>query len=277
MPSLKDVKPATRIKAMHVGRSGGGKTIGAASLAQIAPEGQKIFIFDLDGRIRPVVKMYPQLLDKIDYESYGPSDFAKLWDKVGWLSDHPNDYWGVVMDGLTVLADMTMTYSMELAGNSKSSKMMKGVIPLPEIQDYKAEIRGVSGILDELRNYPRHLILTAHLVSIEYNSPSKTQASNDKKIERILVTQGRKLAPIVPRFFDEIYLFLPSVSGVLGNLPDYKVYTAPNEYFEECRTALSLPASIPWTMKPGELGLYPKIMEHVKKMDASMASKILES
>ena len=82
------------------------------------------------------------------------------------------------------------------------------------------------------------------------------------------MTQGRKVAPKVPIFFDEVYLFQPTTPGAMGDLPDYEVYTVPNEIYPECRSALSLPGMINWSMKPGEDGLYPRIMNHVKGMDS---------
>jgi len=280
MPSLSVVKPAERFKAMHVGRSGGGKTVGAASLARLAPPGEKIYIFDNDGRIRPILKFFPDLVDKIDFDSYGPSAFEKLWDKCGWLNDNPDRYWGVVMDGLTMLADMTIDYSigLSIAKESKSDKMKKGVLNMPEIQDYKAEQRGVSAVLDELRSFPRHFILTAHLVTVQYKVMVKVggKSVQEDRVERSVVTQGRKVAPKVPIFFDEIYLFMPEVAGLIGNPPEFKVYTCANEFYEECRTALSIPTTIDWTMKPGDLGLYERIMEEVRKNSPDQADRLLE-
>lgn len=277
MPSLSEVKPAERIKAMHVGRSGGGKTVGAASLAQIVPEGEKIYIFDNDGRIRPIVKMYPDLVDKIDFDSYGPGDFNKLWDKIGWLKDHPDRYWGAIMDGLTMLADMTIGYAMKLSEGAQTA-LKVGVLDMPELQDYKAEQRGVSAVLDDLRTFPRHFILTAHLITVSYKVTKKVGAKSVQEdiTERVVVTQGRKIAPKIPLFFDEVYLFKPSMPGVLGDLPSYEVYTSPNEFFEECRTALPLHTMIDATMKPGDMGLYPKILEQVKKNAPEVAAKFLE-
>lgn len=280
MPSLSVVKPADRIKAMHVGRSGGGKTVGASSLARLVPPGQKVYIFDNDGRIRPILKYHPDLEDKIDFDSFGANDFNKLWDKIGWLIDHPDRYWGAIMDGLTMLADMTMGYSISLQQN-KSDKMKVGVIELPEIQDYKAEMRGVSAVLDQLRSFPRHFILTAHLVTINYQVMKKVggKAVQEDRIERMVVTQGRKVAPKVPIFFDEIYLFLPEITGILGTPPAFKIYTCANEYFEECRTALPLPTEIDWTMKPGgqDKGLYERIFDEVKKNSPDVAARMLET
>jgi len=277
MPSLAVVKPAERFKAMHVGRSGGGKTVGAASLARLAPQGQKIYIFDNDGRIRPILKFFPDLVEKIDFDSYGPGDFGKLWDKCGWLADNPDRYWGVVMDGLTMLADMTIDYSIGLTQN-KSDKMKVGVLEMPEIQDYKAEQRGVSAVLDELRSFPRHFILTAHLVTTQYKVMVKVggKSVQEDRVERSVVTQGRKVAPKVPIFFDEIYLFMPEVAGLLGMPPRYKVYTCANEYYEECRTALTIPTTFDWTMKAGDPGLYERILEEVRKNSPDQASKLLE-
>lgn len=276
MPSLSVVKPADRFKAMHVGRSGGGKTIGAASLARLAPPGEKIFIFDNDGRIRPILKLFPDIADRIDFESYGPKDFNKLWDKCGWLNDKGVDrYWAAVMDGLTMLGDMTMSYSMKMSENAAKA-LKTGVIDLPEIQDYKAEMRGVSAVLDELRTFPRHFILTAHLVTTTYKVMNKATKKEEDRVERSVVTQGRKIGPKVPIYFDEIYLFMPEVAGLLGDPPKYKIYTCANEYYEECRTALSLPTEIDWTMKPGEIGLYERILEEVRKNMPDLAQKLLE-
>lgn len=277
MPSLEVVQPADRIKAMHVGRSGGGKTVGAASLARLCPDGEKVFIFDNDGRLRPILKLFPDLAAKIDFESYGPMDFNKLWDKIGWLLDHPDKYWAAILDGLTMLADMTMSYSISLQQN-KSDKMKVGVLELPEIQDYKAEMRGVSAVLDQLRSFPRHFILTAHLITIQYQVMKKVggKAVQEDRIDRLVVTQGRKVAPKVPIFFDEIYLFMPSMPGLVGTPPQYEVYTCANEFYEECRTALPLPTMIDWTMKPGEKGLYERIFEEVKKNSPDLAAKMLE-
>lgn len=275
--SLSDVKPADRIKAMHVGRSGSGKTVGAASLARLAPQGEKVYIFDNDGRLRPILKFFPDLEAKIEFDSYGAKDFNKLWDKIGWLLDHPERYWGAILDGLTMLADMTMSYSIALTPNKKDV-MKVGVLELPEIQDYKAEVRGVSAVLDQLRAFPRHFILTAHLVTYSYQVTKKqgTKMVTEDRVERVVVTQGRKVAPKVPIFFDEIYLFMPEVTGLLGNPPAFKVYTCANEYYEECRSALPLPTELDWTMKPGDTGLYEKIMEEVKKNNPELARKMLE-
>lgn len=274
---LSDVKPATRIKALHVGRSGGGKTIAATSIARLCPPGQKIYVFDNDGRLRPVLKMFPDLVDKIQFDTYGPNDFEKLWDKVCWLVDHPDNFWAGIMDGLSMLADMTIDYSISLQGN-KSDKMKKGVLEMPEIQDYKAEMRGMSGVLGNLRSFPRHFIMTAHILHVEYKKMVKKGFKTEEvtQIDKLLVTAGRKVAPKIPIFFDEIYLFKPDVSPVLGAAPTYKAYTVPNEEFEECRSALSLPTEIDWTMSPGGKGFYEIIMEHVKKNMPDQATTLLE-
>lgn len=275
--SLADVKPASRIKALHVGRSGSGKTIGAASLARLAPEGEKIYIFDNDGRIRPILKMFPDLLPKIDFDTYTSDDFEKLYDKTGWLLDHPDKYWGVVMDGLTMLSNMTIDYAIGInTPNNAKRKTDVGVLRMPEIQEYKAETRGMSTILDELRTYPRHFVMSAHLMTIEYRIMNKATKQEESRVERLLVTAGRKIAPTIPLYFDEVYLFKPFVPAVMGDLPEYNVYTTANEYFEECRSALSLPSIINMTMSPGGKGFYEMVMEEVKKNMPDQASLLLE-
>ena len=277
--SLSEVKPAERVKALHVGRSGSGKTVAAASIARLCPPGEKIYIFDNDGRMRPIIKMYPDLIsaDKIAIDSYGNSDFEKLYDKIGWLLDHPDKYWAVIMDGLTMLSDMTINYSIGI--NTKDGAKRKtdvGVLRMPEIQEYKAEVRGMSAVLNELRDYPRHFIMTAHIMTVEYKVLNKTTKQEEQKVERLLVTAGRKIAPQIPIYFDEVYLFKPWVSSVLGDPAEFKMYCVPNEDFVECRSALSLPATIDWTMSPGGEGFYEKILAEVKKNMPEVAAKILE-
>ena len=279
MYDLSEVKPATRIKGLHVGRSGGGKTVAAASIARLCPPGERVYIFDNDGRMRPIVKMFPDLpKGLIQADSYGPHDFEKLYDKTCWLLDHPDQFWAIILDGLSMLADMTIDYSIVLnkGGQGRSDKMKKGVLDMPEMQDYKAEMRGISTILDNLRSFPRHFIMTAHIMQVEYKVMNKTTKTEENKIERLLVTAGRKIAPKIPIYFDEVYLFKPEVSGMMGGLPEYQAFTVPNEEFVECRSALSLPAVINWTMKPGDPGFYPSVMKEVEKMNPEYVRTLLE-
>lgn len=278
--SLADVQQASRIKALHVGRSGGGKTVGAASLLKMAPPGEKAYFFDNDGRIRPILKLFPELKPVIDFDTYTSDDFNKLYDKVGWLLDHPDKYWMTVMDGLTMLSDMTIEYAINL--NSPKGTKRKtdvGVLKMPEIQEYKAETRAMSYILDELRTFPRHFIMTAHIMEVNYKKQVKDKdaaKSEEDAIERLLVTAGRKIAPKIPIYFDEVYLFKPWVGGTMTTAPKYHVYTAPNEYFEECRSALSLPMQIDWTMQAGGKGLYEQIFETVRASNPELAAKLKE-
>jgi hypothetical protein len=278
MPLLSEVKPATRIKALHVGRSGGGKTVAAASLAHFCPEEKSVYLFDNDGRIRPILKMHPELGERIEWNSYGASDFEKLYKKVGNIIDKPDKYWAVIMDGLTMLGDMTIDYSIDLRPPEAGNKTSKGVLEMPELQDYKAEMRGMSAILDELRSFPGHFIMTAHIMHVEYKRQVRkgNKSEEETKVDKLLVTAGRKIAAKIPIFFDEIYLFKPEVSHNLGTAPNFKAYTVPNQDFEECRSALSLPTEIDWTMKPGGTGFYERIMDEVKKNMPDRAKVLLE-
>ena len=258
--NLKDMKMGSRFMGCFVGAPGSGKTVGAASLLEDEPDA-RVYIFDLDGRIRPLLKMYPKRVAKGNIESdfYGPHDFEKLARKMEALQDRC-DYDGVIFDGLTTSGDQIINYMLSLRGVGGEAKgKKKGILEMAGPEDFGGEARGLGIILDIGRVLPCHFILTAHFirtVSIDITSKKGTVSTQ-------LVTAGKKVAAKVPAYFDEIYFFETVTSINMSEPPKYMVRTAGGSEFI-CKTALPLPPSFEITMNPDDPGLWTKIQKYLK-------------
>ncbi|MEX0595362.1 MAG: hypothetical protein WD512_02600, partial [Candidatus Paceibacterota bacterium] len=95
-----------------------------------------------------------------------------------------------------------------------------------------------------------NIILTAHIVTVSYSSANKIKSedgetvTSEQKTERLIVTEGRKLAPKIPLTFDEVYNFY--VESSFGNV-DYKIKTY-NDGDVIARTSFSgVPGEMSWT------------------------------
>ena len=99
---LSEIKLGGRIFQLSIGYSGAGKTVGAASYPK------PLLILDLDLRVEPVVKMYPQSGDEISVERFGPNDFGRFWDFMKKIQGGEMPYKTVVLDSLTAVARMTL-------------------------------------------------------------------------------------------------------------------------------------------------------------------------
>ncbi len=275
--TLDDIQLGGRFKALFVGPSGGGKTVAAASILQLADslvtsgqlkiEQAKTYLFDLDGRYRPIRKMYPQLVGKglLEFDHFGDKDFDLVINKVNKLSSdfekNPRAFFAVIFDGLTTLGLSTMQYAMDNRPTvTKEENVNVGKLRMPQLQDYKGEQRGIGYVIGALKELPCHFIMTAHEVSYDIKN-TKGEVIGQ---ERVLVTQGKKAAPQVPIFFDEMYYFKPEVMAP-GDPAKYYAYTVPLPEWP-ARTALNgLPGKIESTIAPGQAGLFPKILGYVDK------------
>ncbi len=275
--TLDDVKLGGRFKSLFVGPSGSGKTVAAASIMQLAEqevaagrlksEQAKTYLFDLDGRFRPIRKMYPQLVGKglLEFDHFGEKEFDPLLNKINAIADkfekNPKTYFAIIFDGLTMLGNASMQYGMDNrpSGEKGTGAINVGKLQMPMIGDYKAETRAISYVISTLKELPCHFILTAHEVSYDVKN-AKGEVIGQ---ERVLVTQGKKAAPQVPIYFDEMYYFKPEIM-VPGDPAKYTCFTTPVIEWS-ARTALNgLPGNINFTMKPGNLGLFPQIMNYIE-------------
>jgi len=265
---LSERKVTDRFMGLFVGPPGTAKTVSAASFVLSDPI-KPIYIFDLDGRVQPLLRFYPKHLDRIETDYYGPNDFAKVNTKLEKLQDYSKSnfpYSLVLFDGLTSLGDQLINYMLSLRGKGEDSSKGKerGIISLAGPEDYGGEARGLSMMLDIARSLPCHFILTAHWLIVEYDDP----INKKKYVVRQLLTAGKKIAAKVPIYFDEMYYFDVESAMAENVKPKYVCRTAGGTGFS-AKTALPLPPKFSVTINtPGvEPYFYEIISKHLKKAE----------
>ena len=264
---LSERKANNRFMGLFVGPPGTAKTVSAASFVLSDPD-KPIYIFDLDGRVQPLLRFYPKLLDRIETDYYGPHAFPKVNSKLESIAKQGSNckYSLVLFDGLTSLGDQLINYMLSLRGTSSGAEKGKerGIISLAGPEDYGGEARGLSMMLDIARSLPCHFILTAHWLVIEYDDP----INKKKFVMRQLLTAGKKIAAKVPIYFDEMYYFDVESAMAENAAPKYKCRTSGGTGFS-AKTALSLPPKFDVTINtPGVEPYFYEILEkHRKKAE----------
>jgi hypothetical protein len=268
---MSDKTMGGRFMGLFVGPPGSAKTISAASFVLSSPD-KPMYIFDLDGRVAPILKFYPQLLDRIETDYYGPNDYPKVHKKLEALQTKC-PYSCVLFDGLTSLGDQLINYMLSLRGSGEAKGKERGIISMAGPEDYGGEARGLSLMLDIGRSLPCHFILTAHYLIITYED----QISKKTHIQKQLVTAGKKVAAKVPIYFDEMYYFDVESAMAINAAPKYTVRTSGGSGFS-AKTALPLPVSFDVTInKPGKDPYFYEILQkHLQKynLDLEKAAKV---
>jgi len=248
---LSEMKATDRRLTLMTGEPGTGKSWQAASYAKVG----KTKLIDLDQRANSLKKLAAikgnEYINDIDVDQIGPGDFIKfkdILDKLQMLC--PYDV--VIIDGLTATSRLLMNYMMDIRGTGKERQnpfKKKGVLDLPEIEDFGGEARGLNIVVDTLRSLPvKHAILTAHLIVTE----SVDLVSKKKTTSRSLLTGGKKVAAELPAYFDEVYHFRVEPNANQALPPDFNIYTI-HSGDDFAKTALPLPRVINITDKV----LYP--------------------
>lgn len=259
---------------LYVGPPGSSKTISAASFVLAHPE-KPIYIYDLDGRVRSLLRFFPKHLNRIETDYYGPQGFEKAIKHFERLQDKC-PYSAVVFDGLTSLGDQLINYMLSIRGSERGAEKGKerGVISMPGIEDYGGEARGMTMMLDIARILPCHFILTAHwLITTYEDAMTKKQT-----VIRQLCTAGKKIATKVPIYFDEMYYFDVETAMAVGSIPKYTVRTSGGTGFS-AKTALPLPLNMDITINtPGKDPYFYEILQkHLKtyQLDLEKAAKVV--
>lgn len=249
---LSEIDVHAPVMGIFKGESGTGKTIAACSFPQ------PLKVWSLDDRMKSAamyLREHNHPVDQIEVQAYGADDFVRFIDTFGEAAEQfsgeatfrsGEPFKTFVLDGLTSLGTMILTYCMSIRGVHKSGKeRQKGIIRLPEIEDFMGESNALEKILSYARqiNERAHFIMTAHVViSKMFDIESKQY-----KESRSLLTGGAKVAAKVPIYFDEIWHFEADTefSEEGGN----SVYKARTQHAgrDFARTALPLPSVMEWT------------------------------
>lgn len=120
-------------------------------------------------------------------------------------------YKTIVVDSLTSCADMTLRQTIKSkSGVTRKSGATAGKtiagIAVNELEDYNAEssaLQELIALTKDINTFHKvNIILIAHVVQAEYKSPDGTT-----HFSRTIVTAGKKVAPKIPAYCEEVYHF----------------------------------------------------------------------
>lgn len=278
MPKVSDIKLGTKINALLKGEPGGGKTFLEGSFPR------PMYIADLDHKVDVLKKMEMELgrdvfnCDDIEYDTYGAKDYPAFREKFmefERIADSGYDFpfKTVCVDSLTTLADMLIRYSLSVRGgerraeNANAKERKRGVIEMPEFEEFNVESLAINQLIDIGRNLPAHFILTAHVI----RTTSKDNAGRERE-SRVLMTAGKKIAAAIPAKFKEQWLIEPDTGINAGDIVSYLVRTKPTS-IDTASTLLPLPSKIDFTDKP----FYPILVELLREKGIELNEKAKEA
>lgn len=164
-------------------------------------------------------------------------------------------YKTIVLDSLTTMADMTLRQTVRLKyGTTRKSGAQAGKIiagiAVNEIEDYNAEsaaLQELIALTKEVQSVHKvNIILIAHVVQAEYRDTTK----NVTHVSRTIVTAGKKVAPKIPAYCQEVYHFNIKRDGFeVGAGGDYSLLTE-HTGDDFARTGLGLDREIVFKDKP---------------------------
>lgn len=233
--------------------------------------------FNIDGKLSSIKLMKPKTkLIKIDsYEDFdysndrdiqyiriGVKEFEKFDSNMRLLlaEDSSKKPENVSLDSLTLLADSTMKYAVSMKKQKRPTDI--GVIDIPEFPEWKAEAMYLMSLFTDLKVLNSRVILTAHLtivekeviVAAERGAPKFT-GGTQKRIERILLTGGQKIAKKLPAYFHEIYFFNVEPSAdYINNPPRRLALSVPTEDCDFAGTQLGVPKEMDLTLDDDKKG-----------------------
>jgi hypothetical protein len=186
----------------------------------------------------------------IHYDDY--SDFNAARAKMEQLQVNC-PYATIVGDSITTAANATLRQTLQLkygttrASGREAGKRIAG-IAVNEIEDYNAEASALLEMISLFKDIKKfhkvNIILIAHLIQAEY----KTSASQTN-IVRTIVTAGKRVAPMIPAYCEEVYHFFVKKAMEVDAGGDYALLTSSTSE-DFARTQLELPREIIFNDKP---------------------------
>lgn len=269
MPTLFDVDPSLAF-AMFKGEPGTRKSTHALSY----PGPQYWFSWDrkMNGIIVPCMKwgINPRL--HVEYDDY--DNWSKAEAKLKQFQVNCR-FKTIIVDSLTSCADMTLYQTVSSkAGTTRKSgaeagKQIAG-ISVNETEDYNAESSALQQLiyfLKDIQSYHKcNVILIAHVVQAEY----RNTITNVTHVSRTIVTAGKKVAPKIPAYCNEVYHFNIKKGFNADEGGQYSLLTE-HTGDDFARTALDLPKEIIFNDKP----LYSNWIEPaIKKIQGIMRPNV---
>lgn len=117
----------------------------------------------------------------------------------------------IVADSITSAADCTLRQTLKLKqgvtrkSGGAAGKLVAG-IAINEIEDYNAEASALQELIaltKDIQNFHKvNIILIAHVIQAEYKS-----TGGQTNFSRTIVTAGKRIAPKIPAYCEEVYHF----------------------------------------------------------------------
>lgn len=163
-------------------------------------------------------------------------------------------YKTIIIDSITTMANAILRQTLRLKygttrkSGAESGKRIAG-IAVNEIEDYNAESSALLEMIALAKDIHRHhhvnIILIAHLIQAEY----KSTTNNTSNMVRTIVTAGKRIAPMLPAYCDEVYHHFIKKSFDADAGGSYAILTSSTSE-DFARTALELPREIIIDYKP---------------------------
>lgn len=252
------------------GESGAGKTVGALSFPDP-------LVLDFDRKMPAIGnKHFPG--KEIKFAQF--TDIFQLSDFLEFYGPWPET---LIADSLTSLVKLVLSSIATMKGEETPKMLQKirsvkggAMVELMGIDYYNGETRFISWFLDRLHTLhlqtgnPKHVILTAHVITTESAPDLKTKLITKT---RSIVTEGRKVASYVPTQYDDVWLFgleRPDM-GADNKRPKHVVLT--EAYGDDtAKTAYKIPYLIDFT----DRSLYDQI-SHIFKNQQTIKGELTDA
>ena len=247
MPSTKDIILGENFKGLFIGATGNRKTASAASFHEQGP----IWIGDFDGKLDVIKEIFPEA--DIEYDSFDSENYYKflktLRDKV-----ESKKFRTIIVDSYTSFTQSLILWHMNVKQGGGERKVTGSGVVVPSWDEFNAEAKDTSVLLEIMKSAKCNFILTAHPIK-------SSKKDEDGKVIESIATAGQKGPALVPPMFKEVYYFKLKNNIDSNKPPSFFVQTQPNS---ECfaRTNLGLPSEM--ELKNGT-SLYKLIQENKKK------------
>lgn len=210
--STKDQRSEKGLLAIFKGESGEGKSVAAQSFPNS-------YTFDFDRKMPSIaLKHFP------DKEAYWDT-FEDIFEIQKKLEEFNSScpYETLIVDSITGLVNICVDSVGMVKKESVPdilSRTKGGAIEMMGIDYYSAEDRFCTYFVDKLKTLwardgnPRHVIFTAHVVTVDSAPDLKTKLVTRT---RSIVSKGRKFAAWLPTGFDNVYIFgrqLPDLGDI---------------------------------------------------------------
>lgn len=268
--STKNLQTEKGLLAIFKGDSGTGKSVAALSFPNS-------YTFDFDRKMPSIAqKHFPD--KECHWDTF--EDIFQIDEQLKEFNNHC-PYETLIVDSITGLVNICVDSVGQVKGESVteilSRTSKKGTIEMMGIDYYSAEDRFCTYFIDRLKTLwardgnPRHVIIVAHVVTVESSPDLKTKLVTRT---RSIVSKGKKFAAWLPTGFDNVYIFgqeLPDVGEIDQSVRRIVLTEAFGEDSAKC--SYNFPAAINFTNRSfydrlvNEFGLPETKREEVKEKE----------